>query len=69
MICKHSFVISSIVCIDEIDRLLTKEKSIVYDLFEWPYISTNTFILIGIANSVDLIENSLPLLKIGKGII
>ena len=46
------------------DRLLTKERSIVYDLFEWPYLSSNVLIIIGIANSIDLIERSLPLLKI-----
>ncbi|KAK8827039.1 hypothetical protein WA577_007540, partial [Blastocystis sp. JDR] len=54
-----------ILCIDEIDKLLTKERSIVYDLFEWPYSSPNPIIVIGIANSIDLVEKSLPLLKIG----
>ncbi|KAK8822755.1 hypothetical protein WA556_001648 [Blastocystis sp. ATCC 50177/Nand II] len=54
-----------ILCIDEIDKLLTKERSIVYDLFEWPYSSSNPIIVIGIANSIDLVEKSLPLLKIG----
>ena len=57
----------SILCIDEIDKLLTKERSIVYDLFEWPYSSPNPIIVIGIANSIDLVEKSLPLLKIGHG--
>lgn len=57
----------SILCIDEIDKLLTKERSIVYDLFEWPYSSSNPIIVIGIANSIDLVEKSLPLLKIGHG--
>lgn len=51
---------------DEVDHLLTKERSVVYDLFEWPFLSTNVVIVIGIANSVDLIERSLPLLKIGQ---
>lgn len=56
-----------IICIDEVDRLFTAERSIVYDLFEWPYNSPHTVIVIGIANSIDLIEKSLPLLQI-KGI-
>ena len=55
-----------IICIDEIDHLLTKERSIVYDMFEWPYISSHIIIVIGIANSVDLVERSLPLLNIGR---
>ena len=55
-----------ILCIDEIDRLLTRERSIVYDLFEWPYLSSNVIIVIGIANSIDLVEKALPLLKIGQ---
>ena len=57
---------SRIICIDEIDHLLTKERSTVYDMFEWPYISSQIIIVIGIANSVDLVERSLPLLKIGR---
>lgn len=55
-----------ILCIDEIDRLLTRERSIVYDLFEWPYLSSNVIIVVGIANSIDLVEKTLPLLKIGQ---
>ena len=55
---------NSIVCVDEVDHLLTKERTIVYDLFEWRYISQHALIVIGIANSVDLVEKSLPLLKI-----
>ena len=55
---------NSIVCVDEVDHLLTKERTIVYDLFEWPYISKHVLIVIGIENSVDLVEKSLPLLKI-----
>ena len=55
---------NSIVCVDEVDHLLTKERTIVYDLFEWPYISQHVLIVIGIANSVELVEKSLPLLKI-----
>ena len=39
----------------------------MYDLFEWPYSSSNPIIVIGIANSIDLVEKSLPLLKIGHG--
>ena len=68
-----SGLVSRIVCIDEVDHLLTKERTIVYDLLEWPYLSRHVLIVIGIANSVDLVEKSLPLLKIsprrgGKGV-
>ena len=53
-----------IVCVDEIDRLLTKERTIVYDLFEWPYLCPNVLVVLGIANSVDLVDRALPLLMI-----
>lgn len=56
-------------CIDEVDRLFTNERTIVYDLFEWPYVSSQTLIVIGIANSIDLVEKSLPLLKTNKGML
>lgn len=51
------------------DRLFTNERTIVYDLFEWPYVSSQLLIVIGIANSIDLIEKSLPLLKTNKGML
>ena len=55
-----------ILCIDEVDKLFSTERTIVYDLFEWPYTSSQLLIVIGIANSIDLIEKSLPLLKAGS---
>ena len=55
-----------ILCIDEVAKLFSTERTIVYDLFEWPYTSSQLLIVIGIANSIDLIEKSLPLLKVGS---
>ena len=66
---KNSSIIFRILCIDEVDRLFSNERSIIYDLFEWPYKSSTTLIVIGIANSIDLVEKSLPLLKINKGFL
>lgn len=65
---KNSSIIFRILCIDEVDRLFSNERSIIYDLFEWPYKSSTTLIVIGIANSIDLVEKSLPLLKINNGL-
>ena len=66
---KNSIIILRILCIDEVDRLFSNERSIIYDLFEWPYKSSTTLIVIGIANSIDLVEKSLPLLKINEGFL
>ena len=50
---------SSILCIDEIDNLLHFRDS--EDLYR--FISVSHLILVGISNTVDLIETNLPLLK------
>lgn len=55
---------SSILCIDEIDNLLHfRDSEDLYRFFELPFISVSHLILVGISNTVDLIETNLPLLK------
>jgi cell division control protein 6 len=50
--------------IDEIDGLLSaSNRSVLYKLFEWPHLAGSRLAVIGIANSIDLIESTLPYLQ------
>jgi len=48
---------------DEIDQLVTKDQDVLYKLFEWTQIPKSRVILIGIANSRDLMHRCLPRLQ------
>ncbi|XP_025423700.1 cell division control protein 6 homolog isoform X1 [Sipha flava] len=54
---------SILLVLDEIDQLSSKNQSILYKLFEWPTIPQSKLIVIGIANSLDLTDRLLPMLK------
>ena len=45
-----------VICIDEIDYLYTKDESVVYNVFNWPYYSKSGLITIGIANTFNFPE-------------
>jgi origin recognition complex subunit 1 len=46
-----------IVCLlDELDYLVTKNESIVYNFFDWPQQQNSGLIVVGIANTMDLPE-------------
>lgn len=52
--------------LDEIDSLLsfnTAAQETLYRLFEWPTDASSRFVLVGIANALDLTERFLPRLK------
>ncbi len=50
--------------IDEIDGLLSgTSTSVLYKLFEWPHLAGSRLAVVGIANSIDLTERTLPYLK------
>lgn len=53
--------------LDEVDQLETRDKSVLYKLFEWAQGTHSNVVLVGIANSLDLTERVLPMLK-GRGI-
>ncbi|KAF2075139.1 hypothetical protein CYY_003574 [Polysphondylium violaceum] len=53
--------------LDEVDFLISKYSSILYDLYECPYIKDSKLFLIGIANTLDLVYKCLPTLA-KKGI-
>ncbi|XP_050542271.1 cell division control protein 6 homolog [Daktulosphaira vitifoliae] len=57
---KHKSVL---LVLDEVDQLSTKNQSILYQIFEWPSIHNSNLVVIGIANSLDLTDRLLPMLK------
>lgn len=57
---KHKSVL---MVLDEIDQLSTRNQSILYQIFEWPTIPKSKVVVIGIANSLDLTDRLLPMLK------
>ena len=54
---------NSVVVLDEIDHLMTKDQEILHSLFEWSLSPLSRLILIGIANALDLTDRFLPRLK------
>lgn len=54
---------SILMVLDEIDQLSSKNQSILYQIFEWPIIPHSNMVVIGIANSLDLTDRLLPMLK------
>lgn len=54
---------SILLVLDEIDQLSSKNQSILYQIFEWPTIPQSRMVVIGIANSLDLTDRLLPMLK------
>ncbi|KAF3937611.1 hypothetical protein ABW19_dt0204189 [Dactylella cylindrospora] len=60
---KKSSANVSIVVLDEMDSLLTKDQEILYKIFEWSFAKTSKLILVGIANALDLTDRFLPRLK------
>ncbi|XP_058114913.1 cell division control protein 6 homolog B-like [Magnolia sinica] len=52
-----------LVFVDEMDYLITKDRSVLHDLFMLTTFPFSTFILIGIANAIDLADRFLPKLQ------
>ena len=48
------------VLVDELDYLVTRKQSVLYNLFEWPTMKHSRLIVVGIANTMDLPERLLP---------
>ncbi|KAG5368992.1 Cell division control protein 18 [Yarrowia sp. E02] len=54
---------TSIVVLDEIDHIMTKDQDILFRIFEWAFCKGSRLILVGIANALDLTDRFLPRLK------
>ena len=50
----------TLVLVDEMDQLVTRTQSVLYNLFDWPTRPGSTLAVVGIANTLDLPERLLP---------
>ena len=59
----------SLLLVDEIDILMTKDQSVLYNLFEWPTLPGARLAVIGISNTHDLDSRVLPRIArwVGRG--
>lgn len=48
-----------VVVMDELDLLVTKKQTVVYNFFEWPNLKHSRLIVVAIANTMDLPERLL----------
>ena len=54
----------TLLVLDEVDQLDSKNQSVLYTVFEWPALQSSKLALVGIANSLDLTDRVLPRLKV-----
>lgn len=47
---------SIVLLVDELDMLCTKKQDVLYNLFDWPYKKNSKWIVIAIANAMNLPE-------------
>ncbi|PIN25945.1 Pre-initiation complex, subunit CDC6, AAA+ superfamily ATPase [Handroanthus impetiginosus] len=57
-----------ILLIDELDNLVTRTQSVLYNILDWPTKPNSKLIVIGIANTMDLPEKLLPRISSRMGI-
>ncbi|KAJ8662543.1 hypothetical protein O0I10_001504 [Lichtheimia ornata] len=53
----------TVVILDEIDQLATKDQDVLYKIFEWATSASSRLVLIGIANALDMTDRLLPRLR------
>eukprot|EP00775_Hariotina_reticulata_P010397 gene10397-10555_t len=51
---------STIIVLDEIDMLMTRDQAVLYQLFDWPHHPGSRLAVIGISNTHDLDQRVLP---------
>lgn len=49
-----------VILIDELDALVTKKQTLLYNLFDWPCHQNSRLLVISIANTMDLPERMQP---------
>ncbi|KAL2490198.1 Origin of replication complex subunit 1A [Abeliophyllum distichum] len=58
--CSKEEIRPCILLIDELDLLVTRNQSVLYNILDWPTKPNSKLIVIGIANTMDLPEKLLP---------
>jgi origin recognition complex subunit 1 len=48
-----------VLLVDELDHLVTRKQTVLYNLFDWPTRPNSNLVVIGIANTMDLDERLL----------
>jgi cell division control protein 6 len=56
--------IMTLLVLDEVDQLDSKNQSVLYTVFEWPALQSSSLALVGLANSLDLTDRVLPRLQV-----
>lgn len=51
--------VSCVVLMDELDQLVTKNQSVMYNFFNWPALRQSRLIVLAVANTMDLPERTL----------
>ena len=60
----------TILLLDEMDYLVTKKQTVLYNLFDWPTRSkVNRLCILGIANTINLPERLLPRVQSRMGMV
>lgn len=55
--------VATVLMVDELDYLVTRKQTVLYNLFEWPLMRNARLVVVGIANTMDLPERLLPKIK------
>ena len=53
---RRKFVEPLVLVLDELDYLVTRKQSVIYNLFEWATNATSGLIVVAISNTMDLPE-------------
>lgn len=57
---------SHVLVLDELDHLMTADQEVLFKLFEWACQAGSNFVIVGIANAIDLTDRFLPRLQAHK---
>jgi len=57
---RRKFVEPLVLVLDELDYLVTRKQSVIYNLFEWATNGSSALIVVAISNTMDLPERLLP---------